>query len=454
MLLAAFALAAALAAEPEPEPAPEPERKTETRKSYLLPAFEIIDFEFLLNRIDYAIYGEDYDVDGESIRRNLRTGFVEEHDPFTINQLGHPYQGSIYHGFARSTGLNFWEALGYTFAGSLLWEIAGETTPPSRNDQIASGIGGSFLGEPLFRMASLLLERGHARRGWLETGAALISPPTGLNRLAGGDRYDAVFDSRGATYYSRFQIGVSGTIQSAPETVSLEETEGLLDFSLEYGLPGARGYAYRRPFDYFAFQGTASTANGIENVLVRGLLAGRDYGGGGSTRGVWGLYAGYDYVAPQTYRVSSTALSLGTTWQWWMSESVALQGTVLAGMGYAAASAVDAVDDHDYHYGIAPQALLATRLIFGDRASLDLTAHEYFVSDVASAPAGGHDDIQRGDVSLAIRVVRKHAVALKYLWNRRDASYASFPGTTQSRGTLGVFYTRIGHDRFGAVDWR
>ncbi|HZN56068.1 MAG TPA: DUF3943 domain-containing protein [Candidatus Polarisedimenticolaceae bacterium] len=279
MLLAAFALAAALAAEPEPEPAPEPERKTETRKSYLLPAFEIIDFEFLLNRIDYAIYGEDYDVDGESIRRNLRTGFVEEHDPFTINQLGHPYQGSIYHGFARSTGLNFWEALGYTFAGSLLWEIAGETTPPSRNDQIASGIGGSFLGEPLFRMASLLLERGHARRGWLETGAALISPPTGLNRLAGGDRYDAVFDSRGATYYSRFQIGVSGTIQSAPETVSLEETEGLLDFSLEYGLPGARGYAYRRPFDYFAFQGTASTANGIENVLVRGLLAGRDYGG-------------------------------------------------------------------------------------------------------------------------------------------------------------------------------
>ncbi|HZN56069.1 MAG TPA: hypothetical protein VFB67_12195 [Candidatus Polarisedimenticolaceae bacterium] len=112
------------------------------------------------------------------------------------------------------------------------------------------------------------------------------------------------------------------------------------------------------------------------------------------------------------------------------------------------------MDDHDYHYGIAPQALLATRLIFGDRASLDLTAHEYFVSDVASAPAGGHDDIQRGDVSLAIRVVRKHAVALKYLWNRRDASYASFPGTTQSRGTLGVFYTRIGHDRFGAVDWR
>ena len=66
----------------------------------------------------------------------------------------------MYHGFARSAGFNYWEALGNTFAGSALWEIAGEKTPPSRNDQIASGIGGTFLGEALFRMSNLLLERG------------------------------------------------------------------------------------------------------------------------------------------------------------------------------------------------------------------------------------------------------------------------------------------------------
>ena len=448
--LAAVALAAALTAEPEDEPKPPPEPK----KSYILPAFEIIDFQFLLNRIDFAIYGEDYAVTGESIRRNLKAGFEEEHDPFAINQLGHPYQGSMYHGFARSAGLNFWESLGYTFAGSLVWEIAGETTPPSRNDQIASGIGGSFLGEPLFRMASLLLERGHAKPGWLATGAALISPATGFNRLVGGEQFDAVFDSRGAAYYSRFQVGVSATVQHAPETAAFDETEGLLDFSLDYGLPGAPGYAFHRPFDTFAFQGTASTANGIENVLVRGVLAGRDYEAGGAARGVWGLYAGYDYIAPQTYRVSSTAVSVGTTYQWWIGKSVALQGTGLAGLGYAAVSAVHATDDHDYHYGVAPQALLAARLILGDRSAIDLTAHEYFVSDVAAASGGGHDNILRGDLSLAVRVAGKHAVALKYLWNRRDASYSLFPGTTESRGTLGVFYTRIGHDRFGAVEWR
>ena len=35
--------------------------------------------------------------------------WVVDQDPFAINQLGHPYQGSMFHGFARSAGLNYWE---------------------------------------------------------------------------------------------------------------------------------------------------------------------------------------------------------------------------------------------------------------------------------------------------------------------------------------------------------
>ena len=54
------------------------------------------------------------------------------HNPFAVNPFMHPYQGSVYFGLARSTGLDYWESLGYTFGGSLLWEIAGETgAPPS-----------------------------------------------------------------------------------------------------------------------------------------------------------------------------------------------------------------------------------------------------------------------------------------------------------------------------------
>jgi hypothetical protein len=100
-----------------------------------------------------------FEVTSQTIRRNLRGPWVIDDDPFQVNQFGHPYQGAMYHGIARSNGLNYWTSMAYTFASSALWEIAGETTPPSRNDQIASGIAGSFLGEPLFRVSRLLLER-------------------------------------------------------------------------------------------------------------------------------------------------------------------------------------------------------------------------------------------------------------------------------------------------------
>ena len=86
---------------------------------------------------------------------------------------------------ARSTGLNYWESLGYAFAGSALWEIAGENSLPSRNDQINTGIGGSFLGEVLFRLANLTLEHDNLPPLWRETAAELAAEAAEL--VAPGD---------------------------------------------------------------------------------------------------------------------------------------------------------------------------------------------------------------------------------------------------------------------------
>ncbi|MDO8595768.1 MAG: hypothetical protein Q7R45_04005, partial [Sulfuricaulis sp.] len=227
-----------------------------------------------------------------------------------------------------------------------------------------------------------------------------------------------------------------------------------VDYSMEYGLPGKPGYEYTRPFDYFAFQATASTANVFENVQTRGLLLGKAYGEGHDFRGIWGLYGSYDYISPQTYRISTTALSLGSTAQRWLTQTIAVQATALAGAGYAAVGTLHGAGAGDYHYGVAPQALLALRVIFGERAALDVTGREYFVSRVASSGAGGHDNIARADVSFTVRVHKQHSIAVKYLWNRRDASYPVLGDSTQERATVGIFYSYVGHDRFGAVDWR
>ncbi|MEP6702259.1 MAG: DUF3943 domain-containing protein, partial [Betaproteobacteria bacterium] len=309
-------------------------------------------------------------------------------------------------------------------------------------------------------MANLMLER-HDQwpQWWKEIGAAAISPPVGFNRLVFGERFRNVFPSHDPEYYSRVSLGISGTTQNTQgASTDLKRNEVVADFSMDYGLPGKDDYTYKRPFDYFVIQATGASGNGFENIMTRGLLYGRDYAAGSKYRGIWGLYGSYDYIAPQIFRISSTALSLGTTGQYWASDNIALQGTALLGVGYAAAGTLHGAydpDQRDYHYGVAPQALLGFRAIFGDRYSLDLTGREYFVSRIGGgANTSGHDNIVRLDAALTYRISGKHAVSLRYLLSRRDASFTGFTDATQQRGTVGLYYTLLGHDRFGAVDWR
>jgi len=175
----------------------------------------LLGFAFLLNEVNrHTDSGTDYDSNLSTIRHNLHSSWVVDNDPFRVNQLGHPYQGSMYHAFARSAGLDYWESLGYVFGGSALWEIAGERTTPSRNDQINTGIGGSFLGEILFRLANIELAHDNIPPFWREAAAAVISPATGFNRLAFGDRFKPLFPSNDPVYFSRLQLGFSGTTQN------------------------------------------------------------------------------------------------------------------------------------------------------------------------------------------------------------------------------------------------
>jgi hypothetical protein len=220
-----------------------------------------------------------------------------------------------------------------------------------------------------------------------------------------------------------------------------------------YGLPGKPGYSYTRPFDYFNFQFTGSTANIFENIISRGLLIGTDYGVG-DYRGIWGLYGSYDYIAPQIFRVSSSAASLGTTGQWWLARAIALQGTVLGGVGYGAAGTIHSTGERNYHYGVTPQGLFDLRLILSDVAMLNVAAREYYVSGLGSTENRGSENIVRGEASFTLRVYDRHAIAVQYVASHRDAHYPDIANQHQTLGTIGIFYNFLGHTKFGAVEWR
>ena len=431
--------------------------ETGAGRSYVLPAGEILLYEFLLNLYDrnFVEPTSDYKTSWDTIWNHITDPqWVVDNDQFKVNQFLHPYGGSIYYGLARSSGLNFWESFLYSVGGSYVWEIAGETTNPSINDMIATPIGGTFIGEPFFRMASLLLEDSEGTPGfWRELGAAVIAPPLGFNRLVFGNKFDAVFPSHKPATFMRLQAG--GTISSSSRNVSADVEEGgaVADFTFSYGLPGRPGYTYKRPFDYFDFHIRAVTANFLESLNSRGLLLGSTYATSDSTRGIWGLYGTYDYISPQVFRVSGPALSLGTTWQTWLWPTVALQGTALGGVGYAAAGNTEREGERDYHSGVTPTGLLALRFIFGERVMFDLTGREYFVSNTLSSESG-RENILRADSSLTVRVYERHGVALGYSHSYRNASYPGIEYKDQTVGTLSLMYVFLGESGFGAVDWR
>jgi hypothetical protein len=447
--------------------------------SFLVPALEIPSFELLLNRFDHAFESAPtYPSPLNNLHANLHRPWVVDNDKFSTNQFLHPAQGSIYQGLARSAGLDFWQASAYTFAGSVLWEMAGENTAPSINDQVASGIGGNFLGEPLFRIASLLLESGSGSTPgfWRELGAAVISPGLGFNRLVYGKRFAPVFRSYDPAVFTR--VDLAGTLASRyrsninvnadpsapPALQNYQRPAASATFTMAYGLPGKPDYDYDRPFDYFNFEFTADNVNTFESVFSRGLLVGNSYDGGDSYRGVWGLYGIYDYVAPNIFRVSNTAGALGTTGQLWLSRRIALQGTALAGVGYAGggvirgagvtAPGVGGEGQRNYHYGVTPESVLALRLIFGDRADLDATARGYYISKLGATESTGSETLDTLDVALTVRVFDLHAITVRYSQSSRDGRYVNQPDSHQTVRTTTIAYTLLGHERFGAVDWR
>lgn len=441
--------------------------ETGAGKSYLLPALEIPIFLLALNGYDRLVYPDleengvkVYDTSFSTFKDHVIEGpWGVDTDAFDINQFAHPYQGSMYHGFARSAGLNYWESLAYTSVGSFLWETGGETTNPSINDQFASGISGSFFGEALFRMASLVLEGDGGKPGfWQELGATMISPPTGINRLVFGNRFKPIFPSHNPATFSRVQLGVSieSDLNDKSDSSLSIRNDPTANFTMAYGLPGKPGYSYTRPFDYFHFEfiTLGNADNPFDDVMVRGLLLGKDYEAGTSYRGIWGLYGGYDYISPYIFRVSSTSLSLGTTYQWWVSRSVALQGSVLGGVGYAAAGNVSQIGERDYHYGVAPQGLVGLRLIMADRAMIDLTGRAYALTGMGGDDPGGREDIMRLNTGITVRIFGRHALGLNYIASVRDAQYPDRADSHQSIGTVSLVYTFLGSARFGAVEWR
>src|SRR5688572_5713393 len=140
----------------------------------------------------YNYYVRDADfahISMESIKHNIQFSNWEWDDnSFKTNQFAHPYHGSLYFSSFRTNGYSFWQSAPAAFAGSYIWEVAGETHPPAPNDFINTSLGGISLGEMTYRLSNHIVrdnQRGFKRQ-MQEVFAFLVNPMNGFNRILDG----------------------------------------------------------------------------------------------------------------------------------------------------------------------------------------------------------------------------------------------------------------------------
>ncbi|MCL7974437.1 MAG: DUF3943 domain-containing protein, partial [marine benthic group bacterium] len=120
---------------------------------------EVTFINILVWSYNEYIRGADFtQVNPRSWWNNLEGGFTYDDNNFNTNMFAHPFHGSLYYNAGRSNGFNYWESLGFSLFGSLMWECCGETHPPAWNDWIATGVGGAAVGEMLYRVSGTVLD--------------------------------------------------------------------------------------------------------------------------------------------------------------------------------------------------------------------------------------------------------------------------------------------------------
>ncbi len=105
---------------------------------------------------------------------------VWDHDKFWINYIAHPYFGATYYTRARERGFGEFGSFSYSFLLSALYEFGIEAffEPPSKNDLIATPVGGYLLGKYVFEpIRDMIKAKPHLK--WYDHAGLILTDPLG-----------------------------------------------------------------------------------------------------------------------------------------------------------------------------------------------------------------------------------------------------------------------------------
>jgi hypothetical protein len=104
---------------------------------------------------------------------------------------------------------------------------------------------------------------------------------------------------------------------------------------------------------------------------------------------------------------------------------------------------IQGTNSRDYRYGAAPQAMLTSRLVLPNRASLELTGRAYYADGIAVPDSARRDRIARAELSITLPVQGRNAITVRPIWSWRDAAVVPEGGHRPEHASVSVFFTRL-----------
>jgi hypothetical protein len=411
---------------------------------------EILGNNILVNAFDRSVLpGAWADTDFQTSWANLRGPWVFDQDPFPVNEIGHPIQGSLYFVAGRANGLGFWESAAGTAFGSLTWKLFGEVDDPNINDLITTTLGGTALGEMEHR---LYVE---AKRQGSE-GRFFASPLDAANdALFGGDEDGA----RGRVSLSLEAGVVAPYLDPDPSrrlAPGFGDIAGEFGDTIVYGDPfGARS----APFDYFEQRFNAALSPSFYGLsfFSNGTLLSLPIADTGRSELSVAASLHYDYVYSSLIELAANsaglsligelrdpsgglfkgelhvnALALGANENEYYREYIGAQGINQEGR------------DYDFCFGGEAKVYLSASLPRLGTLSLEGTCYDFRPIPgiaVSSSPPAPLDYSIVGILNLAYEhpVAARLSLGAAYTLYFKDALYSDLPSVAESAQSVALY---------------
>jgi hypothetical protein len=300
---------------------------------------------------------------------NLGEGFTYDDNEFTTNQFIHPFNGSQYFNAARSNGLSFWPSYGIAMIGALHWELAGETHPMSFNDLVSTGIGGTAMGETMYRFSSMMLdnEATGSRRLFREVGAFVVDPIRGFNRVVSGRAWKVrsnptdAMDTNPTGQLNSLAVGLRRIANGNYPSLEHDTTDyGFLEYWHAHG--SVFDNSRLGPWDYFTFAGQLNFGDKAKfgKLIIQGNWLTTPVGEAETPRHMASITQFFEYVNSNAYEYGGQSIGPSFYSRWGgagrfnMNTRFDLLATILGAVNSDLSALAEVADQErlrEYDYG-------------------------------------------------------------------------------------------------------